>query len=64
MQHGATKELFQKIQADIKKQWKRFFDLINTYLFEFSYNKAIQLNPMKDEAWNNKGNTLKNLGRY
>ena len=64
MKHGATKEFFQKIQADIKKHWKRIFDLINTYLFEFSYNKAIQLNPMKDEAWYNKGNTLNTLGRY
>ena len=64
MKHGTTKEFFQMIQADIKKHWKRIFDLINTYLFEFSYNKAIQLNPMKDEAWNNKGVLLKNLGRY
>ena len=30
------------IQADIKKHWKRIFDLKNAYLFEFSYNKAIQ----------------------
>ena len=64
MKHGATKEFFQMIQADIKKQWKSIFDLINAYLFEFSYNKAIQLNPNDDEAWNNKGNTLNNLGRY
>ena len=49
------RKYFKMIQADIKKQWKRIFDLINAYLFEFSYNKAIQLNPMKDEAWCNKG---------
>ena len=68
IKHGTTKEFFQKIQADIKKQWKveqqSFFDLINTYLFEFSYNKAIQLNPMNDEVWYNKGVLLNNLGRY
>ena len=63
MIHGTTKEILYKIQADIKKHWKRIFDLINTYLFEFSYNKAIQLNPMKDDTWNNKGVLLKNLGR-
>ena len=64
MKHGTTKEFFYMIQADIKKHWKRIIDLINTYLFEFSYNKAIQLNPMKDKAWYNKGILLKNLGRY
>ena len=52
------------IQADIKKHWKRFFDLINAYLFEFSYNKAIQLNPNYDKAWYNKGVFLNDLGRY
>ena len=66
MKHGTTKEFFYKIQVDIKKHWKRIFDLITTYLFEFSYNKAIQLNPMKDEAWYNayKGILLQDLGRY
>ena len=63
MKHGTTKEFFQIIQGDHKKHWKRIFDLINTYLFEFSYTKAIQLNPMKDEAWYNKGILLDNLGR-
>ena len=38
MKYGATKEFFYKIQADIKKHWKRIFDLKNAYLFEFSYN--------------------------
>ena len=52
------------IQADHKKHWKRIFDLKNAYLFEFSYNKVIQLNPNDDKAWYNKGNNLKNLGRY
>ena len=51
IKHGTTKEFFYKIQADIKKHWKRIFDLINAYLFEFSYNKAIQLNPNDDKAW-------------
>ena len=30
----------------------------------FSYNQAIQLNPKDDSAWNNKGDTLNNLGKY
>ena len=64
MIHGTTKEILYKIQADIKKHWKRIFDLIHAYLFEFSYNKAIQLNSMKDEAWYNKGALLDDLGRY
>ena len=41
-----------------------YFDLINAYLFGFSYNSAIQLNPNDDEAWYNKGILLKHLGRY
>ena len=30
----------------------------------FSYNQAIQLNPKNDNAWNNKGIALDNLGKY
>ena len=49
IKHSATKEFFQKIQADIKKHWKRIFDLKNAYLFEFSYNKAIELHLKPDK---------------
>ena len=62
MKHGTTKEFFYKIQVDIKKHWKRIFDLITTYLFEFSYNKAIEINlkPVK-KGIKNQYNIFQNL---
>ena len=40
----------------------KFFIII--YINYFSCNHALQLNPNFDAAWNNKGYTLNDLGRY
>ena len=40
------------------------FKLKNFNINYFSYDHALQLNPNLDEAWNNKGSALNNLGRH
>ena len=42
------------------------FEFIVNKIFylNFSYDKAIEINPKKGNYWNNKGNALKNLKKY
>ena len=34
------------------------------FYLNFSYDKAIEINPKNGNYWNNKGNALKNLKKY
>ena len=64
-------ELIDDIHTSPVQQTDLFFQLGNLFVAEADYNsaiasydKALEFKPDKDEAWNNRGIALHNLGRY
>jgi tetratricopeptide (TPR) repeat protein len=52
-------------KSDLLFEQGRLFGILKEYEEAiFSYDKALQFKPDKNEAWNNRGTALFNLGRY